>query len=68
MNYIVIISAIFSIILVFLSKIYKLNIIYPTLMIILTIVLDIVSYKLKSIKDKKDGSNLRDIINKDKLK
>lgn len=68
MNYIVIISAIFSIVLVFLSKIYKLNIIYPTLMIILTIVLDVVSYKLKSIKDKKDGSNLRDIINKDKLK
>lgn len=68
MNYIVIISAIFSIVLVFLSKIYKLDIIYPTLMIILTIVLDVVSYKLKSIKDKKDGSNLRDIINKDKLK
>ena len=54
MNYIVVILAVISIVLVFISKLYNLNIIYPTLMIILTIVMDIVSHKLKSKKDKKE--------------
>ena len=64
MNYIVVILAVISIVLVFISKLYNLNIIYPTLMIILTIVRDIVSHKLKSKKDKKEGLNIKDIINR----
>lgn len=68
MNYIVIISAIITVILVFLTKYFKLSIVYPTLMIILTIVLDIVSNKLRFNKDKKERINLSNIINKNKLK
>ena len=68
MNYIVVILAVISIVLVFISKLYNLNIIYPTLMIILTIVMDIVSHKIKSKKDKKEGLNIKAILNKESLK
>ena len=60
MNLIVIISACLTIILALLYKFYSLNIIYPTLMLILTIVLDILSNTIRIRKDrniKKDIEN-----------
>lgn len=55
MNYLVMVLAIISIILVLVCKYYSLSIVYPTLVIILTILLDIASNMLKARKDKKEG-------------
>lgn len=54
MEYVVIIFAIVSIVLVFISKIYGISIIYPSLMILLTIVIDVLSNTIRSRKAKKD--------------
>ncbi len=53
MHILVLISAAVTIILVILSKFYSLSIIYPSLMLILTIVLDLLSNTLQTRKDKK---------------
>ena len=58
MNLIVIISACITIILAFLYKFYSLSIIFPTLMLILTIVLDILSNTIKTRKDKKHEESI----------
>lgn len=55
MSYLVIICAIVSICLVILSKVKDLSIIYPTLMIILTIILNIVSNAINERRIKKDN-------------
>ena len=54
MEYVVIISAIVSIALVLISKIYGISIVYPSLMIVLTIVIDVLSNTIRSRKSKKD--------------
>ncbi len=54
MEYVVIIFAIVSIALVFISKIYGISIVYPSLMIVLTIVIDVLSNTIRSRKAKKD--------------
>ena len=54
MEYVVIISAIVSIALVLISKIYGIRIVYPALMIVLTIVIDVLSNTIRSRKSKKD--------------
>ena len=53
MHILVLISAAVTIILVILSKFYSLSIIYPSLMLILTIMLDLLSNTLQTRKDKK---------------
>jgi hypothetical protein len=53
MHILVLISAAVTIILVILSKFYSLSIIYPSLMLILTIILDLLSNTLQTRKDKK---------------
>lgn len=64
MNYFVIFLAIISIILVLLSKFSGLSIVYPSLMIVLTIILDIVANTVKANKDKKENTNIDDVLNK----
>ena len=54
MEYVVIISAIVSIALVFISKVYGISIVYPSLMIVLTIVIDVLSNTIRSRKAKKN--------------
>ncbi len=54
MEYVVIIFAIVSIALVFISKIYGISIVYPSLMIVLTIVIDVLSNTIRSRKAKKN--------------
>lgn len=53
MHILVLISAAVTIILAILSKIYSLSIIYPSLMLVLTILLDLISNTLETRKDKK---------------
>lgn len=60
MNYFVIILAIISIILVFLSRFYELSIVYPTLMIILTIFVDVLVNTIKNRKKNKENINIRE--------
>ncbi len=68
MNYIVIISAIITVMLAIIVKFFNLSLIYPTLMLILTIILDIIANTIKSNKDKKECNNLNKIIKNNKLK
>ncbi len=60
MNYLVIVCAIISIVLIFLSKLYKLSVVYPSLMIILTIILDIVSNTIRKRKENKEYNSIKD--------
>lgn len=60
MNYFVIILAIISIILVFLSRFYELSIVYPTLMIILTIFVDVLVNTIKNRKKNKENINIKE--------
>ena len=60
MNYFVIILAIISIILVFLSRFYELSIVYPTLMIILTIFVDVLVNTIKNRKKNKENNNIKE--------
>ena len=60
MNYFVIILAIISIILVFLSRFYELSIVYPTLMIILTIFVDVLVNTIKNRKQNKENINIKE--------
>lgn len=60
MNYFVIILAIISILLVFLSRFYELSIVYPTLMIILTIFVDVLVNTIKNRKKNKENINIKE--------
>ena len=60
MNYFVIILAIISIILVFLSRFYELSIVYPTLIIILTIFVDVLVNTIKNRKKNKENINIKE--------
>lgn len=60
MNYFVITLAIISIILVFLSRFYELSIVYPTLMIILTIFVDVLVNTIKNRKKNKENINIKE--------
>ena len=62
MHILVLISAAVTIILVILSKFYSLSIIYPSLMLILTIILDLLSNTLQTRKDKKLEKNIEEEI------
>lgn len=62
MNYVVIISAIITIILAIISKVYGISIIYPTLMIVLTIILNVIANTIKYNKDKREDTNIKDIL------
>ena len=64
MHILVLISAAVTIILVILSKFYSLSIIYPSLMLILTIMLDLLSNTLQTRKDKKLEKKIEEIKNK----
>jgi len=58
MDYLIIIIVAVAIILTILSKIYVLSMVFPTLLIILAIMLCFVS---SSIKNRKDNKNLQEI-------
>ena len=62
MNILVIIVAIISIFLVFLTRYYGLSVIYPTLTIVLAIILDILANTLARRKEKKENTNLKEIL------
>lgn len=64
MNYSVLFLAILSIILVFLSKFYGLSILYPTLLIIFTIILDLIINTINAKREKKEHNSLDEIIKK----
>ncbi len=64
MNYSVLFFAILSIILVFLSKFYGLSILYPTLLIIFTIILDLIINTINAKREKKEHNSLDEIIKK----
>ena len=64
MNYSVLFFAILSIILVFLSKFYGLSILYPTLLIIFTIILDLIINTINAKREKRKHNSLDEIIKK----
>ena len=64
MNYSVLFFVILSIILVFLSKFYGLSILYPTLLIIFTIILDLIINTINAKREKKEHNSLDEIIKK----
>lgn len=64
MNYSVLFLAILSIILVFLSRFYGLSILYPTLLIIFTIILDLIINTINAKREKKEHNSLDEIIKK----
>ena len=57
MNYITIFLAILTIVSVFLAKFFNLSIIYPTLLIILTIIFDILVNIINERKNRKEIKN-----------
>lgn len=64
MNYSVLFLAILSIILVFLSRFYGLSVLYPTLLIIFTIILDLIINTINAKREKKEHNSLDEIIKK----
>lgn len=68
MDYLVIVVAIVAIILVFLSRFYGLSIIFPTLLIILAIIMYFLSSSLKSRKDKKKFQDIEKYIKENNAK
>ena len=66
MNYWVLLFALISIILVLISKFYGLSILYPTLFIIFTIIFDLISNTIRGNKERKEHSNISEIIDKKK--
>ena len=59
MHCLVLIIACIAIVLVFICKYYGLSIIYPTLVIILAIVLDVLSNTISSRKNKRENNSLK---------
>ena len=59
MHYLVLVIACIAIVLVFICKYYGLSIIYPTLVIILAIVLDVLSNTITSRKNKRENNSLK---------
>lgn len=59
MHCLVLIIACIAIVLVFICKYYGLSIIYPTLVIILAIVLDVLSNTITSRKNKRENNSLK---------
>lgn len=59
MHCLVLIIACIAIVLVFICKYYGLSIIYPTLVIILAVVLDVLSNTISSRKNKRENNSLR---------
>ncbi len=68
MNILVIIICVIAFILVFFCRVYGLSVIYPTLLIILAIILDILTNTLNSQRRKKEYTNIEEIKNKMKNK
>ena len=66
MNYWVLLFALISIILVLIFKFYGLSILYPTLFIIFTIIFDLISNTIRENKERKEHSNISEIIDKKK--
>ena len=59
MHYIVLVIACIAIVLVFICKYYGLSIIYPTLVIILAVVLDVLSNTTSNRKNRKENNNIK---------
>ena len=59
MHYLVLVIACIAIVLVFIYKYYGLSIIYPTLVIILAVVLDVLSNTISSRKNKRENNSLK---------
>ena len=59
MHYLVLVIACIAIVLVFICKYYGLSIIYPTLVIILAIVLDVLSNTITSRKNRRENNSLK---------
>lgn len=59
MHCLVLIIACIAIVLVFICKYYGLSIIYPTLVIILAVVLDVLSNTISSRKNKRENNSLK---------
>ena len=59
MHYLVLVIACIAIVLVFICKYYGLSIIYPTLVIILAVVLDVLSNTISSRKNKRENNSLK---------
>lgn len=64
MHYLVLVVSLIGIILAIVFKIYNLSMIYPTLIIVLAIVLDILSNTLERRKDKKMEEELKNRVEK----
>ncbi len=66
MDYLIIFIVIVAIILVFLSRFYGLSIVFPTLLIILALIMCKLSSAIKIRKDKKEYGKIKDCIKNDK--
>lgn len=66
MDYLIIVIVIVAIILTLLSKFYGLSMIFPTLLIILAIIMSFLSSSLKTRKDKKNLQDIEKNINENK--
>lgn len=63
MNYLVIVVSLIAIVLVFLAKIYDFSMIYPTLLIVLAVILDVLVNTINERKNRKIDKNLDEIKN-----
>ena len=59
MHYLVLVVAFIAMVLVFICKYYNLSIIYPTLVIILAIILDVLSNVIANRKNKKENNSIK---------
>ncbi len=66
MDYLVIAIVIVAIILTLLSKFYGLSIVFPTLLMILAIIMSFLSSSLKTRKDKKNLQNIKNELKENK--
>lgn len=66
MDYLIIVIVVIAIVLTLLSKFYGLSMVFPTLLIILAILMSLLSNSLKERKDKKKLQNIEDKIKENK--
>lgn len=66
MDYLIIAIVIVAIILTLLSKFYGLSIVFPTLLMILAIIMSFLSNSLKTRKDKKNIQNIKNELKENK--
>lgn len=66
MDYLIIAIVIVAIILTLLSKFYGLSIVFPTLLMILAVIMSFLSSSLKTRKDKKNLQNIKNELKENK--